>query len=67
MDILVENIIWDTDGQRVRGLPDTVRIRNADDDLIEDAELDGDLISSFLSDELGFCVESFTATVVDPE
>ena len=52
--IVISDIVWDTDGDNPKdlNLPDEVRI--ADEMDIEDDE-----IADYLSDEYGFCVESF--------
>lgn len=62
MKYLVNRIKWDTDGspRRACNLPASVRV---DEGVLEengylDEELDG-AIANFLSDQFGYCVESF--------
>lgn len=50
--VKVSNIVWDTDGQVVDDLPNQVIIHMTDDDVDDD-------ISDMLSDEYGWCVDSF--------
>lgn len=50
--IVVSDIIWDTDCEKDLNLPDEVRIA-------DEMEIEEDEIADYLSDEYGFCVESF--------
>lgn len=52
------NIKWDTDGHRIKGLPKRVEIPNHIINEMED-ENDIDVITDYLSDEYGFCVEGY--------
>ena len=53
-EVKVNNIVWDTDGEKVDGLPKsvTLTLRNPVDD-----------IADALSDEYGFCVKSYAVNV----
>lgn len=46
----VTDIIWDTDGEDIDNLPEEVNIPD---------DIDEDDIADYLSDEYGWCVESF--------
>lgn len=48
----VTNIVWDTDGDRIEDLPETVYIDDND-------EIDEDEIADYLSDEYGWCIKSY--------
>ena len=50
--IVVSDIIWDTDCEKDLNLPNEVRIA-------DEMEIEEDEIADYLSDEYGFCVESF--------
>ena len=50
--IVVSDIVWDTDCEKDLNLPDEVRIA-------DEMEIEEDEIADYLSDEYGFCVESF--------
>ncbi len=64
--IIVSNIEWDTDGERVN-LPTKVIIRRPSPELLEDAENGGydDLVCDYLSDRFGWCICGFAVDVVD--
>ena len=47
----VTGIIWDTDGEDIDGLPEEVNIPDG---------IEEDDIADYLSDEYGWCVESFS-------
>ena len=48
------NIIWDTDGERIKGLPKEMEFP----DELFDGGYDDD-VADYLSDQTGWCVESF--------
>lgn len=50
--VLFSNIVWDTDGEEVDGLPDRVEMEVADD---TDFVLEG---TNLLSNKYGWCVVS---------
>lgn len=52
------NIVWDTDGYVIEWLPTIVDIPQDIVDEMED-ENDTDIITDYLSDEYGFCVEGY--------
>ncbi len=49
--MIIKNIIWDTDGISIDDLPETVELPDG---------TDPDEVSDILSDEYGWCVESFS-------
>ncbi len=61
MEIKVKNIKWDTDGMSAKklGLPKNVTFSVSDEEYKEILE-DMDALTDKLSDEYGFCVESYT-------
>lgn len=56
MTVIISNIKYDTDGEKVR-LPKTLTMTVPDD--TPDDEID-DLASDFISDETGYCHFGFT-------
>jgi hypothetical protein len=59
MKIKVWNIVYDTDGKKVSGLPKKMIL-----DIPEDADLDSD-IADIISDKTGWCVFSFDFKIVE--
>jgi hypothetical protein len=58
--IEVANIVWDTDGETIDGLPETMSFEV---DLPEDEPSETEIneaATSHMSDETGWCVESFS-------
>lgn len=53
-NITIENIVWDTDGTQVK-LPNTIVIP---------ATLVGEFIANYLSEETGWCVAEWDASVL---
>lgn len=56
---LLYNIVWDTDGKKIAGLPDNVEVAVASD---TDLEYEG---ADILSDKYGWCVESYSFRDLD--
>lgn len=65
MKIKVTNIVWDTDGEIV-DLPTEVIIPEEDaGELAEDIGYYDDDLANYLSDRYGWCLETFSAEIIE--
>ena len=64
--LLISDIRWDTDGEDVN-LPEEILVSEPTKEMLEDVDGYGDAICDYLSDEYGFCVDSFNAKVIEPK
>ena len=66
--IIVSDIKWDTDGEKVE-LPKEVHIEiNKDNEyLLDDIDDYADEVCDYLSDNYGYCIEGFCTDVIEGE